>query len=156
MLTFVGISMHKFKLVNLIKIYFSEFFLIFRNYVFYKLINRRQQWPWSMVVEYTYAINVYSSSLIFWVQILPMARCARYSFMWSSLSVTCACRWLSPGAHISFINKTNRHDIAEILLKVALNTITLTQIYHTVLSMKERQHNGQKKKNKQRTTKHYT
>ena len=27
----------------------------------------------------------------------------------------------------SFTNKTNRHDITEILLKVALNTITLTQ-----------------------------
>jgi hypothetical protein len=30
---------------------------------------------------------------------------------------------LSPGTLISFANKTDRHDIAEILLKVALNTI---------------------------------
>jgi len=30
------------------------------------------------------------------------------------------------GTPVSSINKTGRHDIAEILLKVALNTITLT------------------------------
>ena len=32
-------------------------------------------------------------------------------------------RWFSP---VSSTNKTDRHDITEILLKVALNTITLT------------------------------
>ena len=42
------------------------------------------------------------------------------------------CQWLptsrrfSPGAPVSSANNTDRHDIAEILLKVALNTITLT------------------------------
>jgi len=36
-------------------------------------------------------------------------------------------RWFSPGTPISSTNKTDRHDIAEIVLKVALNTtITLT------------------------------
>ena len=34
--------------------------------------------------------------------------------------MTCAGRWFSPGT-----NKTDRHDITEILLKVALNTIAL-------------------------------
>jgi hypothetical protein len=32
------------------------------------------------------------------------------------------------GTHIISINKTDRHDIAEMLLKVALNTITLTPV----------------------------
>jgi hypothetical protein len=32
-------------------------------------------------------------------------------------------RWLSPGTPASSTTKTGRHDIAEILLKVALNTI---------------------------------
>jgi hypothetical protein len=32
-------------------------------------------------------------------------------------------RWFSPGTPASSINKTGGHDIAEILLKVALNTI---------------------------------
>ena len=39
---------------------------------------------------------------------------------------------LSPSTPISSTNKTNRHDIAKILLKVALNTITLilsVQVY---------------------------
>jgi hypothetical protein len=35
-------------------------------------------------------------------------------------------RWFSPSTPISFTNKTDRHDITEILLKVALNTINQT------------------------------
>jgi hypothetical protein len=34
-------------------------------------------------------------------------------------------RWFSPGSPVSSTNKTDRHDITEILLKVALNTINL-------------------------------
>ena len=42
------------------------------------------------------------------------------------------CQWLvagrlfSPGTPVSFTNKIDRHDITEILLKMALNTINLT------------------------------
>jgi len=35
----------------------------------------------------------------------------------------------SPGSPVSSTNKTDGHDITEILLKVALNTITLTLNY---------------------------
>ena len=35
---------------------------------------------------------------------------------------------LSPGTPFSFTNKIGRHDITEILLKVVLNTITLTTV----------------------------
>ena len=35
-------------------------------------------------------------------------------------------RWFCPGTPVSSTNKTDRHDIAEIFLKVALITITLT------------------------------
>jgi hypothetical protein len=31
-------------------------------------------------------------------------------------------RWYSPGIPVSSTNKTDRHDITQILLKVALNT----------------------------------
>jgi hypothetical protein len=34
--------------------------------------------------------------------------------------------WFSPVTQVSSTNKTGRHDIAEILLKVALNTIKPT------------------------------
>jgi hypothetical protein len=37
-------------------------------------------------------------------------------------------QWFSPGAPISSTNRTDRHDIAEILLKVALSTIKQTNI----------------------------
>jgi hypothetical protein len=35
---------------------------------------------------------------------------------------------LSPGTPVSSINKTHHHNITEILLKVALNTITLRNV----------------------------
>ena len=35
-------------------------------------------------------------------------------------------RWFSQGTPVSSTNKTGRHDITEILLKVVFNTITLT------------------------------
>ena len=35
-------------------------------------------------------------------------------------------RWFSPDTPVSFTNKTDRHDITEIVLKVALNTLTIT------------------------------
>jgi hypothetical protein len=35
-------------------------------------------------------------------------------------------RWFSPGTPVSSNNKTDRHDITEILLKVALNTTNQT------------------------------
>ena len=37
-------------------------------------------------------------------------------------------RWISPGTLVSSTNKTDCHNITEILLKVALNTITLTYL----------------------------
>jgi hypothetical protein len=42
-------------------------------------------------------------------------------------------RWFSPGTPASSITKTGRHDIAEILLKVALNTKNLNS-NSTILS----------------------
>ena len=39
-------------------------------------------------------------------------------------------RWISPGTPVSSTNKTDRHDVTGILLKVPLNTIILTVINH--------------------------
>jgi hypothetical protein len=47
-----------------------------------------------------------------------MVRCTRYKFVGDF-----------PGTPVSSTYKTDRHDITEILLKVALNTIRLTHIY---------------------------
>jgi hypothetical protein len=38
-------------------------------------------------------------------------------------------RWFSPGTSVSSTNKTDRHDITEILVRLALNTINLPVFY---------------------------
>ena len=35
-------------------------------------------------------------------------------------------RWFSPGTQVTSTNKTDRHDITEILLKMALDSINIT------------------------------
>jgi len=40
-----------------------------------------------------------------------------------------ACQWFSQGTPVSSTNKTDHHDISEILLKVVLNTIILTLLH---------------------------
>jgi len=55
-------------------------------------------------------------------------------------------RWFSPATPISSTNKTDRHDIAEILLKVVLNTITLT------ITLKLYKYNMKQNQDKHRTT----
>ena len=59
---------------------------------------------------------------------LVIARWTRYNIMWSSLSVTCDRSVVVFSG--SSANKTDRHDITEILLKVALNTINQTKPNH--------------------------
>ena len=45
-------------------------------------------------------------------------------------------RWCSPGTPVSSTNKTDRHDITEIFLKVALNTIK-PKAWNTLCKIKE-------------------
>ena len=71
---------------------------------------------------YNYLCNQCLSPLKLWVwiQFMPiMARCIRFNIMWSSLSVTCY------RSLVFSTNKTDRHNITETFLKVALNTINL-------------------------------
>ena len=44
-------------------------------------------------------------------------------------------QWFSPGTRVSSTNKTDHHDITEILLKMALNTITLTLTSSTIIKL---------------------
>ena len=72
-----------------------------------------------MVVGFTttYAISAYHH----WIRISIRARCTSLCdkvCQWLATS-----RWFSPGTPVSSTNNTDRHDITEILLKVALNTI---------------------------------
>ena len=47
----------------------------------------------------------------------------------ATFSLFASGRWFSLGTPVSSTNKTNRQDIAEILLKVASNTINQTKHY---------------------------
>ena len=78
--------------------------------------------------KYNYLCNQCLSHLKLWVRI-PLSS-------WWSVTETAFCynvcqwlvagRWFSPDTPVSSTNKTDRHDITEILLKVALNTIKQT------------------------------
>ena len=55
-----------------------------------------------------------------------MARCTRY-IMDKVCQGHATGRWFSPGTPVSSTNITDRHDITEILLTLALNTIKQTK-----------------------------
>jgi hypothetical protein len=64
------------------------------------------------------------SPLMLWVRISIRARCTTLCdkvCQWLATG-----QWFSPGPLVSSTNKTDRHDITEILLKVVLNTIKQT------------------------------
>ena len=82
-------------------------------------------WPWSYSSwVHNYQCNRCPSPLMLWVKIPLRARCTTLYDQVCQWLV--AGQWFSPGTPVSSTNKTDRHEIAEILLKVALNTINQT------------------------------
>ena len=79
-----------------------------------------------IVWECNYLCNQCLSLLQLWVWIPFMTRCTRYNIMWKRLWVTCEGWWFSLGTPVSSTNKTDLNDIPKLLLKLALNTTTLT------------------------------
>ena len=84
--------------------------------------------PWSYGSWiYNYQCNQCLPPQMLWVRIISIR--AMYTTLCDKV-----CQWLttgpwfSPGPPVSSTNKTDRHDITEILLKVALNYITNPQI----------------------------
>ena len=84
-------------------------------------------WPWSYTSWiYSYLCNQCLSPLMLWVRISIRGRCTTLCdkvCQWLATG-----RWFSPGPPVSSTNKTDRHNIAEILLKVVLNTIKPTKL----------------------------
>jgi hypothetical protein len=74
---------------------------------------------------YNYLCNQCISPPMLWVRIQLRRRILDTTLC--DIRMLAAGRWFSPGTPISSTNKTDHHDIAEILLNVALITITLTQ-----------------------------
>jgi hypothetical protein len=89
-------------------------------------ILRRLSWTWSYASWiYNYLCNQCLSSLMLWVRISIRVRCTTLCdkvCQWLATG-----RWFSSGPSVSSTNKTDSHDLTEILLKVALNTIKQTK-----------------------------
>jgi len=50
-----------------------------------------------------------------------------------NMAAALAClQWFSPGTPVSSTNKTDRHDITEILLEVALKTMPYPTLFLTI------------------------
>jgi hypothetical protein len=88
-------------------------------------------WPWSYGSWiYNHLCNQCLSPLMLRVRTSIRARCTTLCdkvCQWLATG-----RWFSPG---SSTNKTDRHDITEILLKVALNTIKQTNIHTSTMCL---------------------
>jgi hypothetical protein len=83
--------------------------------------QRHRPWSYGSWI-YNYKCNQCLSPLMLWVRILIRARCSTLcDKVCQRLATGQWCR-VSPGPPVSSTNKTDRHDIAEILLKVVLNT----------------------------------
>ena len=67
---------------------------------------------------FNYLCNQYLSPLMLWFRVPLMVRCTRYNIMWKFVRQV-------GGTPVSSTNKIDRHDIIEILLKVALNIIII-------------------------------
>ena len=91
---------------------------------------RGSSWWWSYGSWiYNCLCNQCLSPLMLWVRISTRARCTTLCdkvCQWLATD-----RWFSPGPPVSSTNKTNHHNITEILLKVALNTIKQTNKQQT-------------------------
>ena len=82
------------------------------------------KWSWSYgSLIYSYLCNQCLSPIKLRARTLSMARCTWYNTIWSSTSITCDRSMFFSGNWVSSTNKTDRHDITEIVLKVTINTI---------------------------------
>jgi len=86
--------------------------------------RRSDKWPtknciWYTKCTYYFIPNFFLNDEVYSIQHYVIIACQLLAAGW----------WFSPGTPFSSANKTDRHDITEILLKVALNTITLTPYF---------------------------
>ena len=96
---------------------------VFSNvYLLYQIRYRGPSWQWSYGSWiYNYLCNQCISPLMLWVRIAIRTRCTTLCNK--------VCQWLATGLWFSLvppvspINKTDSHDIAVILLRVAFNII---------------------------------
>jgi hypothetical protein len=96
---------------------------VFSNvYLLYQIRYRGPSWQWSYGSWiYNYLCNQCISPLMLWVRIAIRTRCTTLCnkvCQWLATGL-----WFSLGPPVSPINKTDSHDIAVIVLRVAFNII---------------------------------
>jgi hypothetical protein len=111
--------MHRLSILNVPNDNRQDFLLI---YILIWVHRGRDSWI------YDYLCNQFPSPLKLCVRITLITTCTIYNIIcqWFATGM-----WFSPSTPVSSTNKTDLHDIAEIFLKVALNTITLTLTLHS-------------------------
>jgi len=101
-----------------------EWLLFTPNEQFFSFIMAKTSWG-RRGFSTTYVISVSHALLMLWVRLPIRVRCTTlYDKVCQWLATG---RWFSPGTPVSSTNKTDRHNIAEILLKMALSTIKPNQ-----------------------------
>ena len=103
----------------------------------YKMLNDRVAWRIDFALQqWTSSAIAIANTISVYEPVLP--KCWRegrgrdpdhgevYSLQHYMIKWLAAGRWFTPGNAVTSTNKTDRHDIADILLTVALNTITIT------------------------------
>jgi hypothetical protein len=112
---------------------------IFRIILVYISTSKGKSWPWSYGSwNYNYLCNQCLSPLMLWFRISIRAKCTTLCdkvCLWLATG-----RWFSPCPPVSSTNKTDRHVMTEILLKVALNTIKQNKQTNNISTLKKQQH----------------
>ena len=110
------------------------------TYTFDKGASNLLSWGKSWLWSYGSWINSYLCNqcllpIMLWVRI-PFRRGVLDTTLYDKVyQWLAAVRWFSPSIPVSSTNKTDCHDRTEILLKVALNTITLSPILHIIINL---------------------
>ena len=103
-----------------------------RLYIYKYIFEEGSLWPWSYGtwISDNYLCNQCLSPMMMWVRISIRTKCTTLFdkvCQWLATS-----RWFSPGTPVSSTNKTDHHDITEILLKVMLDIIKQTYIWYRI------------------------
>jgi len=96
--------------------------------------HRNCLWYWQYNIKHIMTLPTKTITLV-----LKVSSCRQGVLDTTLCDIVCqwlvAGMWFSPGTLVSSTNTTDRHDITEILFKVALNTITLTLTHFCILSL---------------------
>jgi hypothetical protein len=115
----------------------SNVHIMFNSYVFmtddFYILKTGASWSYGSWI-YNCLCNQCLSPLLLWIRIPFMGKSTWYNIYDKVCQWLTAGRWFSHRTPVSSINKTDCHDITEILSKVTLNTITLTPTFGRLLT----------------------